>query len=85
MLLSSAEADHSDWWLLIGVDDRLTPPTLARVLNRVGSRAEWRLAGVPVLFDEMGNVKPVVRGGRQYRFERVDGATAARLPRCTPI
>jgi hypothetical protein len=54
------------------------------VLNKAGSRAEWRLAGIPVLFDERGNVKPVVRGGREYRFECVDELTAARLAHCTP-
>lgn len=84
MPFPSVAAEPSDCWVLVGVDDRVTPPTLARVLNKAGSRAEWRLAGIPVLFDERGNVKPVVRGGREYRFECVDELTAARLAHCTP-
>ncbi len=81
----ASEVAESDCWVLVGVDDLVTPPTLARVLNKAGSRAEWRLAGVPVLFDAQGKAKPVIRGGREYRFECVDELTAARLPRCTPI
>jgi hypothetical protein len=55
------------------------------VLNKVGSRVEWRRAGIPVLFDEKGNVKHVLRGGREYRFECVDERTAAHLPHCSPL
>ncbi len=85
MPLSSRAAEPSDCWVLVGVDDRVTPPTLSRVLNTVGSRLEWRLAGIPVLFDEHGNVRHVLRGGREYRFERVDDEAAARLPHCSPL
>ncbi len=85
MGLLSLGAEPSDCWRLVGVDDSATPPTVARVLNRVGSREEWRRAGVPVLFDEDGNVRHVLRGGRVYRFERVDERLAAHLPHCTPL
>ena len=85
MPLSSQAVEPSDCWVLLGVNDPATPPTVARVLNKAGSRFEWRLAGIPVLFDEQGDVKPVMRGGREYRFECVDHLTAARLPHCTPI
>ena len=85
MPLSSRAAEPSDCWVLVGVDDRTTPPTLSRVLNTVGSRLEWRLAGLPVLFDDHGNVRHVLRGGREYRFERVDDQAAARLPHCSPL
>jgi len=85
MPLSSRAAEPSDCWVLVGVDDFVTPPTLSRVLNTVGSRAEWRLAGVPVLFDEQGNVKHVQRAGREYRFELVDEGAAAHLPHCRPL
>ena len=85
MPLSSRAAEPSDCWVLVGVDDRTTPPTLSRVLNTVGSRLEWRLAGLPVLFDDHGNVRHVLRGGREYRFERVDDQAAAALPHCSPL
>ena len=85
MPLSPRAAEPTDCWVLVGVDDPSTPPTLSRVLNTVGSRVEWRLAGIPVLFDEKGNVKHVLRGGREYRFERVDEQAAVRLPRCPPF
>ena len=85
MGLLSLGAEPSDCWRLVGADDSATPPTLSRVLNKVGSRAEWRRAGVPVLFDENGNVRHVLRGGREYRFECVDEGTAARLPHCSPL
>jgi hypothetical protein len=85
MPLSSRAAEPSDCWVLVGVDDPVTPPTVARVLNTVGSRSEWRLAGLPVLFDEHGNVKHVMRGGREYRFHFVDEHTAASLPHCSPL
>jgi CTP:molybdopterin cytidylyltransferase MocA len=85
MPLSSRAAEPSDCWVLVGVDDPVTPPTVARVLNTVGSRGEWRRAGLPVLFDENGNVKHVVRAGREYRFQCVDDGTAARLPHCRPL
>lgn len=84
MPLSSRAAEPSDCWVLVGVDDLVTPPTLSRVLNTVGSRVEWRLAGIPVLFDERGDVKHVLRAGREYRFERVDEQAAAGLPHCPP-
>ena len=71
-------ADPSDCWTLVGVDDVSTPPTLARVLNTVGTRPEWRRAGFPVLFDEAGRARPVVRGGREYRFQKVDEGAVER-------
>ena len=69
-------------WQLVGVDDAATPPSIARVLYAVGTRPEWRRAGLPVLFDDVGRVRPVQRGGREYRFLRIDERTAARLARC---
>ena len=33
MPLSSRAAEPSDCWVLVGVDDRTTPPTLSRVLT----------------------------------------------------
>ncbi len=65
-------AEPTDCWKLVGVDDVATPPTVARALGWVGTRADWRRAGFPVLFDEQGNVRHVLRGGREYRFVRVD-------------
>ncbi len=85
MPLSSPAAEPSDCWVLVGEDDLATPPTVSRVLNTVGSRVEWRRAGIPVLFDELGNVKHVLRGGREYRFQLVDEQAAARLPHCPPF
>jgi len=64
-------AEPTDCWQLVGEDDALTPPSVARVLNAVGTRTEWRRAGLPVLFDERGDVRPVLRGGREYRFRFV--------------
>lgn len=74
-----------DCWQLVGVDDASTPPTIARVLYAVGTRPEWRRAGLPVLFDDVGRVRPVQRGGREYRFLRVDERAAARLARCREL
>lgn len=84
MRLSSA-AEPSDCWKLVGLDDALTPPTVARLLHTVGSRTEWRRAGLPVLFDQRGQVRHVVRCGREYRFERVDEPAVGRLPHCPPL
>ncbi len=78
-------ADPADCWTLVGVDDVATPPSLARVLNTVGTRTEWRRAGFPVLFDARGDARPVVRGGREYRFQMVDDATAARERHPPPL
>jgi hypothetical protein len=78
-------AETLDWWTLVGVDDVSTPPTVARVVNTAGTRPEWRRAGFPVLFDEHGRVKHVQRGGRLYRFERVDDAEARKLRRPPPL
>jgi hypothetical protein len=85
MALSIGAAEPADCWRLVGVDDVTTPPTVSRVLNTVGSREEWRRAGVPVLFDESGDVRPLLRGGREYLFERVDGDAGARERRCAPL
>ncbi|WP_242340478.1 MULTISPECIES: hypothetical protein [Anaeromyxobacter] len=78
-------APEPDCWQLEGEDDASTPPTVARVLNTVGTRREWRRAGFPVLFDEAGEVRHVQRCGRTYRFRRVDDEHAARLPHCQPL
>ena len=77
--------EPSDVWRLTGVDDPTTPPTLSRVLNTVGTREEWRRAGVPVLFDEQGEVRHVLRGGREYRFEYIGAEAATTLPHCPPL
>ncbi len=82
---SPVAVEPSDCWRLCGVDDASTPPTISRLLHTVGTRAEWRRAGLAVVFDELGQVRPVVRGGREYRFERVDEGVAASLPRCRPV
>jgi hypothetical protein len=74
-----------DCWQLVGVHDGSTPPSIARVLYAVGTRPEWRRAGLPVLFDDVGRVRPVQRGGREYRFQRVDDGIAARLARCREL
>ena len=75
-------AESPDCWQLVGDDDLSTPPTLSRVLHAVGTREEWRRAGFPVLFDDGGCVRHVVRGGKVYRFELADAArlAAARRP-----
>jgi hypothetical protein len=78
-------APEPDCWQLVGEDDASTPPTVARVLNTVGTRREWRRAGIPVLFDEAGEVRHVLRCGRLYRFRLVDDAIAERLPHCAPL
>jgi hypothetical protein len=72
-----------DCWQLVGVDDGATPPSIARVLHAVGTRGEWRRAGLPVLFDDAGRARPVQRAGREYRFLRVDEQTAAGHQRCS--
>jgi len=71
MGLALPAEEPSDFWRLTGVDDPSTPPTLARVLNTVGTREEWRRAGLPILFDADGSVRHVLRGGREYRFEHL--------------
>lgn len=70
-LLPSAEP--SDCWQLVGPDDAATPPSIASVLGTVHTRGEWRRAGLPVLFDEAGAVRHVLRAGREYRFTPVAG------------
>lgn len=85
MGLESFVAESSDCWRLVGEDDASTPPTVARVLNRAGSRVEWRRAGMPVLFGDDGRPRPVQRNGRLYRFESVDERTAADLPHPVPV
>ena len=79
-LLPSAEP--TDCWMLVGDDDGATPPSVARLLHTVGTRAEWRRAGLPVLFDTTGEPVPVVRAGRAYRFRCVGeaGATSGTHP-----
>jgi hypothetical protein len=67
-------AEPSDCWKLTGPDDTATPPSVACVLNSVHTRGEWRRAGFPVLFDADGEVRHVVRGGREYRFVFVGSA-----------
>jgi hypothetical protein len=69
-------SEPSDCWQLVGPDDAATPPSIACVLNAVGTRPEWRRAGLPVLFDEKGSVRHVVRAGREYRFVPVGDAAA---------
>ncbi|HSD20471.1 MAG TPA: hypothetical protein VLC54_10560 [Anaeromyxobacter sp.] len=78
-------APEPDCWQLVGEHDAATPPTVARVLNTVGTRREWRRAGFPILFDETGEVRHVLRGGRLYRFRLVDDLSAARMPHCAPL
>ena len=77
-------AEPTDCWQLVGVDDAVTPPTLARVLNAVGTRSEWRRAGLPVLFDARGEPRPLLRAGREYQFRCVDPAVATERPHPTP-
>ncbi len=84
MILSLQPEEPTDCWRLVGVDDAITPPTISRLLDTVGTRTEWRRAGLPVVFDDRGEVRHVVRAGREYRFERVDPAAVASLPRCLP-
>lgn len=78
-------APEPDCWQLVGEDDPSTPPTVARVLNHVGTRREWRRAGFPVLFDAAGEVRHVLRGGRLYRFRLIDDGSASALPHCQPL
>ncbi len=80
-----AVEEPSDRWRLVGEEDATTPPTVARVLNRAGSRVEWRRAGMPVLFGDDGRPRPVQRNGRLYRFECVDARSAADLPHPVPL
>ena len=83
MAILPPPAEPTDCWQLVGVDDASTPPTVARVLNTVGTRVEWRRAGLPVLFDEEGNARALLRAGREYRFQPVPVGSAEALPRCT--
>ena len=85
MALSLQAVEPSDCWRLCGVDDVTTPPSISRLLDKVGTRAEWRRAGLPVVFDDQGEVRPVLRGGRAYAFEPIDEARAQGLPRCRPL
>ncbi len=85
MPVSFQTAEPSDCWRLVGVDDAATPPTIARLLDAVGTRAEWRRAGLPVTFDDRGEVRDVLRCGRAYRFEPGDERSAAGERRCAPI
>jgi hypothetical protein len=73
-------SEPTDRWQLVGPDDGATPPSVARVLHAVGTRSEWRRAGFPVLFDESGNVRHVLRGGRVYAFVPVREAPDAAHP-----
>jgi hypothetical protein len=61
-------AEPADCWKLTGPDDAATPPSVAHLLDSVHTRGEWRRAGFPILFDAQGEVRHVVRGGREYRF-----------------
>jgi hypothetical protein len=76
-------SEPSDCWRLVGPDDAATPPSIACVLNAVGTRPEWRRAGLPVLFDENGAARHVLRGGREYRFVPVGEAAAVEQRRAT--
>jgi hypothetical protein len=67
-------SEPADRWQLVGPDDVATPPSVARVLHTVQTRGEWRRAGFPVLFDERGEVRHVMRGGRVYEFVPVRDA-----------
>jgi hypothetical protein len=71
-------AEPADCWQLVGPDDAATPPSIACSLNAVRTRGEWRRAGLPVLFDDSGAVRSLLRAGREYRFVPVPGATAER-------
>ncbi len=77
--------EPTDCWKLVGAEDAMTPPSLSRVLHRCGTRPEWRRAGYPVLFDDRGEPRPVVRAGREYRFVFTGDVEVARpserLPR----
>jgi len=84
MPLSLEFPEPSDCWLLVGEDDAATPPTISRLLNTAGTRGDWRRAGLPVSFDERGEVRPVLRAGREYRFEAVDERVLSALRRCAP-
>jgi hypothetical protein len=64
-------AESLDCWQLVGPDDAATPPSIATVLGSVHTRGEWRRAGLPVLFDDTGAVRHVLRGGREYQFQPV--------------
>ena len=85
MALFSA-AESPDCWQLVGEDDLATPPSVSRVLCAVGTRDEWRRAGFPVLFDDAGHVRHVLRNGRVYRFEPADASrlASARHPEPQP-
>jgi hypothetical protein len=84
MGLFSGYEEPADCWQLVGPDDVATPPSVAIVLNCVGTRTEWRRAGFPVLFDVAGRPRSVLRAGREYAFVRVTEEVAARLPHCAP-
>ncbi len=77
-------AEPTDCWELEGVDDAATPPNVSRVLHAVGTRPEWRRAGFPVLFDDRGDPRPIVRAGREYRFQCVDPSLASVRPHPSP-
>ncbi len=85
MSLTLSVAEPSDCWRLVGVDDPTTPPTISRLLDTVGTRAEWRRAGLAVTFDDRGEVRPVLRGGRAYHFELVREPQAPEVRHPQPI
>jgi hypothetical protein len=68
----------------VGVDDTATPPTVSLVLHAVGTRPEWRRAGFPVLFDEAGTPRPIVRAGREYCFHPADPTLLSVRPHPAP-
>jgi hypothetical protein len=71
-------AEPSDRWQLVGIDDAATPPFISGLLHTARTRAEWRRAGLPVLFDARGRVQHVTRGGRVYEFVYVREAPETR-------
>lgn len=78
MGLLPSGAEPSDLWQLVGIDDAATPPFISGLLHSTRTRAEWRRAGLPVLFDARGRVQHVTRGGRVYEFVFVREASAGR-------
>jgi hypothetical protein len=71
--------EPTDCWKLDGEEDATTPPSLSLVLHRSGTRSEWRRAGFPVLFDEAGNPRPVIRAGRAYPFVYTGSSPPAQM------
>lgn len=56
---------HPDWlvrgqFMLLGPDDAITPEWVSRLLEHVGTPAEWAAVGLPIMATPQGRLAPLV-------------------------